>query len=503
LTQNKVIKFLRQHLWWMLLLFLVVLQIPFLQADPDLYLSHSRDAHSDEGLNTIQLRNYINHGYLSVWECDNLMKNPFFNLILYLPFKIFGTNLLVGRLTIMFFTIGSLLLIGSKKEWRKWLTWMIPIVFFQFHVFQYMHFSLAEMMSVSCILLGMFGFVSMWDEQNQKEKLRYLSLGWIFMMLSWYTKIQFVYVTGIAMIFLLVFVIHQIIMEKKLSANTMWVVIFSILIPMAMTYVYYKFWYLEHKDAFEYIMKNQTGNRFPPSQYFWGVIGENLRRYFTTSFVLPVWIGFLISLPIGIYAWIKSNNKLFKRIILFSLIWFLAELHKIEIQHVPSRYLLSGYVSMLCFIGTTMYGVWDLCMQKHSSTNTLLYRLSLVGVIALMSMHFYNYSGAFMNRTYQVKTINDYMKNYDTRSMVVLGPWAPTVTWNTHMRSLPVWKDFLNYEHIKMDYNPDIVVTEPGEADSDGAFCADNFDIVNESDSVKKIWIGKWPVHIYWMKKNE
>jgi hypothetical protein len=64
-----------------------------------------------------------------------------------------------------------------------------------------------------------------------------------------------------------------------------------------------------------------------------------------------------------------------------------------------------------------------------------------------------------------------------------------------------VWKDFLNYQDIKAKYHPDIVVTEPGEADSDGAFCADNFDIVNESDSVKMTWIGKWPVHIYWMKK--
>jgi hypothetical protein len=86
----------------MLLLLLVILQVPFLNADPDLFLSHSRDAHSDEGLNTIQLRNYVNHGYLDPWECDNLMKNPLFNLILFLPFTIFGTKLIVARLTVLF-----------------------------------------------------------------------------------------------------------------------------------------------------------------------------------------------------------------------------------------------------------------------------------------------------------------------------------------------------------------------------------------------------------------
>src|SRR5688572_10235685 len=291
---SKLFMFLNNHLWWLLLLFLVVLQIPFLQADPDLYLSHSRDAHSDEGLNTIQLRNYINHGYLSAWECDNLMKNPLFNLVLFIPFKIFGTKLLVGRLTILFFTLGSLFFMGFRKDWRKWLTWIIPIVFLQFHVFQYMHFSLAEMMSVSCILLGMFGLVNMWDEPDRRIKLRYLVLGLSFLMFAWYTKIQFVYVGVIAFVYILIFLIHQIIQQKKLSGNTAWVLVFSILVPLLWAWIYYQFWYLEYKEPFEYILKNQTGNRFPPSKYFWGVIGENLRRYFTTPFVIPVWIGFLI-----------------------------------------------------------------------------------------------------------------------------------------------------------------------------------------------------------------
>ncbi len=496
MIKNKVINFLQQHLWWMLLLFLVILQLPFLNADPDLYLSHSRDAHSDEGLNTIQLRNYINHRYLSAWECDNLMKNPLFNLVLFLPFKIFGTKLLVGRLTILFFTLGTLFFMGLKKNWRMWLVWTIPVVFLQFHVFQYMHFSLAEMMSVSCILLGMFGLVNMWDEKDTSRKIKYLVLGLMFLIFSWYSKIQFVYIGVVAFVFLLIYILHQIIQNKKITGSVVWVIVFSVLVSGVMIWIYYKFWYLEYKEPFEYIMKNQTGNRFPPAKYFWGVIEENLNRYFTTPFVQPVWIGFLISLPLGIYVWIKSDNKLFKRILLFSLVWFIIELHKIEIQHVPSRYLLSGYVAMLCFVSTTVYGFWEITAKKSLRIITITTVLMLVGT------HLYNYSGALINRTYRVKNINEYMQQYDTRNMVVLGPWAPTVTWNTKMRSLPVWKDFLNDKNISTTYAPDIVVTEPGEADSDGAFCADGYDIVNEADSVKKTWIGKWPVHIYWMKKT-
>lgn len=502
MTKKSAIYFLQQHLWWMLLLFLFVLQIPFLEADPDLYLSHSRDAHSDEGLNTIQLRNYINHGYLSAWECDNLMKNPLFNLLLFIPFKIFGTKLLVGRMSILLFTLVTLLLMGFRKNWRNWLNWCIPIVFLQFHVFQYMHFSLAEMMSVSCIFLGMFGFVNMWDEKDQPKKIRYLIFGLMFIMFSWYSKIQFIYTGALAFIFLIVYITQHVIQYKKITEELIWVVTFSTLVTGVMVWIYYKFWYLEFKAPFEYIMKNQTGNRFPPAKYFWGVIGENLNRYFTTPFVQPVWIGFVISIPIGIFAWIKSNNKFFKRVILFSLIWFLVEIHKIEIQHVPSRYLLSGYVSMLCFISATAYGIWDLAIQFPNKTTKILQRTSILGVMILVVAHLYNYSGALLDRTYRVKNLNDYMQQYDTKSMVVLGPWAPTVTWNTTMRSLPVWKDFLNDKNISATYAPDIVITEPGEADSDGAFCADGYDIVNEADSVKIAWIGKWPIHIYWMKKQ-
>jgi len=494
--------FFQNNLWWIFLLSILILQIPFLQADPDLYLSHSRDAHSDEGLNTIQLRNYINHGYLSAWECDNLMKNPLFNLILFIPFKIFGTKLLVGRITILCFSIFTLLGMGLKKNWRSWLMWTIPIVFLQFHVFQYMHFSLAEMMSVSCILLGMFGLANMWDEDDERKKIGYLVLGLTFLMFSWYTKIQFIYIGLVAVVFLLIYIFHQIFKHKKITGSLVWVTVVSILVPAIMIFIYYKFWYLEYKEPFEYIMKNQTGNRFPPAKYFWGVIGENLKRYFTTPFVQPVWIGFLLGLPLGIYTWVKTENKLFKRIILFSLIWFLVELHKIEIQHVPSRYLLSGYIAMLCFIATSVYGFWDYSTKNHVGLNKILQKILLVGVFVLVATHLYNYGGALVNRTYRVKHINEYMQQYETQSMVVLGPWAPTVTWNTAMRSLPVWKDFLNDKNISATYAPDIVITEPGEADSDGAFCADGYDIVNESDSVKKIWIGKWPVHIYWMRKK-
>ncbi len=501
MRENKVINLFQQHLWWMLLLFIVILQIPFLEADPDLYLSHSRDAHSDEGLNTIQIRNYINQGYLDPWECDNLMKNPLFNLILFIPFKIFGTKLLVARLTVLFFMMAVLFFIGLHKPWRKWLLFVTPIVFLQFHIFQYMHFGLAETMSIGCILMGMFGFVQMWDQPNTTKKLLHLIMAISFIMFSWFMKIQFLYVVGMAATVIFIYLIYDVIKNKRITKQLVFVTITALVYASVLALIYYKFWYLKYKEPFEYIMKNQTGGRFDLGIYFWQIIGENLTRYFSTQYVKPLWIAFVVAFPLGIFTWIKVKNKLYKRIFLFSMIWVLFEVHKIAIHHVPSRYLLSGYASMLVLTGSVLFGLGCLAMEREGAFFKNLYRVFFVGMIVLTATHLYNYATAFNRRTYRVKELNNYMYHYDRKNMVVIGPWAPTVTWNTKMRSFPVWKDFLNDKDIKNKYHPDIVVMEPGEADSDGAFCADNFDIVNEADSVKKTWIGKWPVHIYWMKK--
>src|SRR5213594_3781477 len=80
------------------LVILFVIHLPFLNADPDSKLGSFHDAFDAEGLSTIQLRNYINLGYLSITEGDKMVKMPLYNLILFLPLKIFGTHIIVARI---------------------------------------------------------------------------------------------------------------------------------------------------------------------------------------------------------------------------------------------------------------------------------------------------------------------------------------------------------------------------------------------------------------------
>lgn len=105
--------------WWplILVLFFIAIQVPFLQSDPDILFTDGRGANTDEGLNTCQIRNFVNHGVLTLDKSDNLIKTPFFSLLLCLPFKLFGTSLLVARLTVLLFVSVVFYFLLAKKKY--------------------------------------------------------------------------------------------------------------------------------------------------------------------------------------------------------------------------------------------------------------------------------------------------------------------------------------------------------------------------------------------------
>ena len=51
---------------------MLLLTIPFILADPDIDISSSRDANTDEGLNSCQIRNAVNHGDLTLYKSNQL-----------------------------------------------------------------------------------------------------------------------------------------------------------------------------------------------------------------------------------------------------------------------------------------------------------------------------------------------------------------------------------------------------------------------------------------------
>src|SRR5687767_14164908 len=87
---------------WVILFFL---HIPFITADPDINLSIGRDAHTDEGLYSYQVRNFINHGSWTLQTSDCLLKTPLFELLLLPPLGIFGTKRAVARIFVLLLSL--------------------------------------------------------------------------------------------------------------------------------------------------------------------------------------------------------------------------------------------------------------------------------------------------------------------------------------------------------------------------------------------------------------
>ena len=140
----------------LLIIILLLSHLPFITADPDRDISFSRGPFTDEGLNTIQVRNFINHGYLSLEECDNLLKTPLFGLTEGITMFIFGTDLAVGRLTVSILLVLALFFLSGKKPFSGLILLAVPLLFMKYPVFHFSHFSLAEAPAVATILLGVY-----------------------------------------------------------------------------------------------------------------------------------------------------------------------------------------------------------------------------------------------------------------------------------------------------------------------------------------------------------
>ncbi len=178
---------------------LFISHLPFIDADPDRNMAVGRGPFTDEGLNTIQIRNWVNHGDLNLAECDNLLKTPMLGFPLAVTYKIFGATHIVSRLHILVLLFLALLLIGLDEK-NRWIIIIFSLItLLQYQVFQSSHFSMAEMLSVAAVLLSIHFLARSFDmDFSQKSRLKQAVLSGVFLSLSYFIKIQFIYLVFIA-----------------------------------------------------------------------------------------------------------------------------------------------------------------------------------------------------------------------------------------------------------------------------------------------------------------
>lgn len=481
-----------------LLLLLLVAHLPFLTADPDVNISFSRGPFTDEGLNTIQARNWINHGYLDISECDNFLKTPLFGLTLSMTYSIFGTSLMASRLHVLLLVMLALVIISRDQKHKGLLAIFIVISLLQYQVFQFSHFSLAEMLSGISVLLSIHFLARSADLQFDYNTRRNNSiLAGIFLSLAYYFKIQFIY-----LIFLLPLAqvaamagansIHRRLLMRQGFYSSATLFIFII--------IYFLAWYLPHREIIDYMMSGQSGE-FNLSPKIWEYLRFNLFEFFWNGWMITFVVAFLICLPAGFYLYFYRPTSRYPMLFVSSFLWFLLETHKLLMVYLPTRYRISLYLSMGLLISVVLSEALKIASRTGGNkVFPLISRVSVYIIIAILLLtNLLNYLKTYQGREYKIRDTNKYLAQTVKRDDVVIGAWAPSLTWDCKARALPVWNNFLNFQDPVNRYRPRVILSETDEKDSEGVYKSQDINLVEISDSTKTIKIGQWDVCVYWL----
>ncbi len=465
---------------------LILIHLPFHRSDPDYFLSIGRDAFTDEGLNTSQLRNFINHGYLSFNECDNLIKSPLFNLILFTPLKFFGTHLIVARVTIFLIVIISLLVLSSNIYFRKLLPILLITTLIQYYVFQYSHFSLSEMLSIAFIVVGIFFLFRFVIDRRSLQ----LFLAALVLSLAYYAKIQFAYVIALLPGALIVTHIF------KISYSSVYAIAKSILWLVLFSFIYFLSWYLPHREIFDFVLKDESSQKFATVSNIPRTVAFNIIHVLFSA--QDWWFNLLVvaCFVMGIFLFIKSSSESFKVLFVITSLWMIIECHKLAMIYLPSRYIVSYY-----FAAGMMSSVVLAEAVKKEVVRVAIQRIAMVLVLLFLAGNLYYLKEIFQRRTFQVEAINNYFSvTIKNPSQPVLGVWSTNATWDCKARCIPVWRDFMNDKDVFNQFHPQAILSEPNEDESNRAFISRGIDLKAVSDSSRSFQIGKWEVIVYWMK---
>ena len=126
--------------------------------------------------------------------------------------------------------------------------------------------------------------------------------------------------------------------------------------------------------------------------------------------------------------------------------------------------------------------------------------ISILLIGCFLIGNFYEYLSILQRRQYSILYINQYFSNtFQDKNSVVLGAWAPSLTWDSKVISKPVWNHYINDTNI-LEQHPRVIISEPDEAESNQAYSSHGINLAAHADSIRSFTIGKWNVNVFWMK---
>jgi hypothetical protein len=484
----------------LLIALLFLSHVPLLTSDPDQSISFSRGPFTDEGLNTIQVRNFINHGELDLAECDNLLKTPLFGMFVGVPMYLFGARLEVARLTVLIFLVLALIFLSKKKLFSQLLLILVPILFFKYQVFHFSRFSLAEIPSSILILLGIYHiYITYQPNRKEKQYIRSALLAGTFFSLAYYFKIQFLYIALLPLMVALERAISSKIITRRILILNGLVLAGTTLFFLVL---YLLAWYLPSRGIYDHMMAHQSGG-FELSHKTWEYFQFNLIQFMFSDYNILFTLSFIACMGIGVFMLFRKSSSHYPTLFKATIIWLVLELHKLTMVYLPTRYQISLFVSMGLIIAIVIH---ELIISENLLKGKYLKMLArpaiIIWIVIFFILNLSDYGRSLKNRTYHIREANHYLATTLGKEELSIGAWAPSITWGSKSKAIPVWGGFLNDEDPLNQLRPRVVVSEPDEQDSEQAYSNQGIDLLSESDSLRTFQIGNWAVNVYWLKKT-
>ena len=123
----------------------------------------------------------------------------------------------------------------------------------------------------------------------------------------------------------------------------------------------------------------------------------------------------------------------------------------------------------------------------------------ITGIWALYN-HFFVIQELNNTRQFALKQFHNRVQHVQVTAVV--GPWAPSLSWGTTLRSAPVWKGYLNEHNYWEKFSPQVLVSEMDEDDNAQVFSSQGIDLHAISDSVWITSVGRWKVGWFWINPD-
>jgi hypothetical protein len=461
--------------------FFFISQIPFLHADADLYLSHSRGAWTDEGLYTLQLRNWLNTGNWNLQETDAFLRAPLFNAILLPSFLIIGTNWLCARITILLLVIVTCLIIIRLNVFKPVTGMVLLALLFNPVVFHYSHLAMTEIPATCFLLVALTFFY----RSFQTKKVSDAVLANVVIGVTVFIKISFVYTAAILPFTTAILFLTTKNSEKKHFQKQCLISIFT---AIGIGLLFYAVWYLPNKTYLTKIAAIQSELKFDNNLHdLWKRIKFTHTLYRDDPFMgYSVYLFYLNIWLVVMMLW-KRKKIIEQPLLLFCLIWLGLELLKFINVYLPSRYLIStAMVNMILFF----------VLLNELKFSQILPVASLL----LFGIGFSMVTLSFTKRTFQIKEANKYFEQTLKQNHTsAVGNWTSVCCWNSKVYSRYCVKDYGNQQELLRKPIVQLILTETDEGESDGAFAAIGYNLKAHADSVVTFKIANWQLNGYWI----